>query len=83
MRHFASASWRFPRKEPTFIPDHIVIRDYRTNWDEIRFVVEARQGSRLLGDKDFSTHADALAFAKVEAGWNNAKLTDHVSGTRG
>jgi len=83
MMSFPSATWRFPRTEPSFFPDKIVIRDYRTNWDEIRFLVEARCGSRILGDKQFLTHADALAFAKVEAGWHRAQLIDHVSGARG
>jgi hypothetical protein len=80
---FAGASWRFPRVEPRFIPDSIHVRDYRTSWGEQRFVVEARQGARVLGDKAFETHADALAFAKMKSGWHAAKLIDHASGARG
>jgi hypothetical protein len=83
MRRFLGATRRFPRAEPSYVPDTIVIRDFRTNCDEILFLVEARQGSRVLGDKQFITHQDAKAFGKIESGWHACKLIDHVSGARG
>jgi integrase len=65
-----------------FVPDEIRVRAFKTNWDAQRFIVEARQGSRVLGDKSFENHADALAFAKLEAGWHRAKLVDETRGYR-
>ena len=82
MRNFPSASWRFARTEPRFIPDEVILRSYQSNLGQ-RFVVEARQQGRLLGDKDFSTHADAVAFGRVESGWYGIRLTDNASGARG
>jgi len=75
-----SASRRFLRTEPRWKPDAGHIRRYSTNWGEDRYSVEPRQGSRVLSDKDFPTHADALAFAKVEARWHCLKVVDRTRG---
>lgn len=58
------------------IPDEMVLRSYRTSWNAARYIVEARKAGRCLGDKDFAQYADALAFAKMAAGWDGARLTD-------
>lgn len=78
LRH-APRTPEWAREEPRPFPDAIHVRLYATNIGT-RCLVEARRGGRSLGDKDFSTRADALALAKVEAGWHSAKIVDETLG---
>ena len=82
LRRIAPVPWR-EREEPNSQrPDEIRLRSYETNWRETRYVVESLSAGRLLGDKQFSARADALEFARIAAGWDNAKLTDCTAGAR-
>jgi hypothetical protein len=67
------------REEPRGVPDAIHLRAYGSNIGT-RYLVEARQQGRSLGDRTFATLADAQAFAKMEAGWHAAKLVDETLG---
>lgn len=71
----------YAREELKPVPDLICVRSYRSNVGD-RFLVEARTAGRVLGDKDFASHADALAFARMERDWTGAKLIDQC-GTDG
>jgi hypothetical protein len=67
------------REEPRINPDEIQLRTYGSNVG-VRYIVEARHQGRSLGDRAFATLADAQAFAKLEAGWHQAKLVDKTRG---
>ena len=64
------------RSERPGHPDEIRVRRFNTNWGDGGFLVEGRCLGVHLGEKAFRTHADALAFAKMEARWHGAKLID-------
>lgn len=60
-------------------PDEILIRSYTNNMGEQRFLVEGRRLGLHLGDKAFPNRDDALAYAKMIAGWHGAKLIDRTA----
>ena len=63
-------------------PDELHLRSFTNNLGETRFLIEGRRLGVHLGERIFPTYDDALAYGRMLASWEQAKLIDRVGGGR-